>query len=142
MFYLHKFKRSKLRYKIGLIILSGDIYWVSGLYKYGNWQDIKIFHDLLLNHLGEGEKVEVDDGYISAYPECAKYPKGFINLEEREFMRQRYRNRWETGNKRLKQFGILKHRYRHDITKDGIFLRDYVVLNQIVIDDDDYFFAC
>ena len=33
--YSHKFKRSAVRYEIGLCILTGDICWVSGPYEAG-----------------------------------------------------------------------------------------------------------
>ena len=74
-----------------------------------------IFRDSLTSHLEKGERVEVDDGYIDEHLQLIKCPKGFVNLEETEFVQQTCRNRQETVNKRLKQFGVLKQRYMHDI---------------------------
>ena len=92
-FYSHKFKRLALRYEIALSILTGNICWVSGPYEAGIWPDIKIFCYSLMSHLGKGERVEVDDGYIGEHPKLIKCPKGFANLEETEFVQQRCRNR-------------------------------------------------
>ena len=140
--YSHKFKRSAVRYEIGLCILTGDICWVSGPYEAGAWPDIKIFRDSLMSHLEKGERVEADDGYIGEHPQWIKCPKGFANLEETEFVQQRCRNRQETVNKRLKQFGVLKQRYRHDLTMHGDIFRACAVLTQLAINDGDKLFSC
>jgi hypothetical protein len=50
-FYSHKFKKSGLRYVVGLSIGTGDIVWLNGPYEYGQWPDISIFRDSLLSHL-------------------------------------------------------------------------------------------
>ena len=42
-FWSHKFKKSGLRYEVGLCILTGDICWWSGPYAPGNWNDMGIF---------------------------------------------------------------------------------------------------
>jgi len=140
--YSHKFKRSAVRYEIALCILTGDICWVSGPYEAGAWPDIKIFRDSLMSHLEKGERVEADDGYIGEHPQWIKCPKGFANLEETEFVQQRCRNRQETVNKRLKQFGVLKQRYRHDLTMHGDIFRACAVLTQLAINDGDKLFSC
>ena len=46
--------------------------------------------------------MEADDGCIGEHPQWVKCLKGFVNLEETEFMQQRSRNCQETANKRLK----------------------------------------
>ena len=98
-----------------LNVLTGDICWVSGPYVAGKWPDIKVFRDSLMSRLEKGERVEADDGYIGEYPQWVKCPKGLADLEETEFMQQRWRNHQETAYKRLKQFGMLKQRYRHGL---------------------------
>ena len=141
-FYSHTFKRSALRYEIALSILTGDICWINGPYEAGSWPDIKIFRDSLMSHLEKGERVEADDGYIGEHPQHVKCPRGFCNEETTEYMQQRCRNRQETVNKRLKQFGCLKQRYRHDLRLHGEVFRACAVLTQLAIDDGDKLFEC
>ena len=57
-------------------------------------------------------------------------------------MQQRVRNRQETVNKRLKQFSILKQRFRHDMPKHGDVFRACAVLVQLSINDSDKLFHC
>ena len=63
-------------------------------------------------------------------------------MEETEFMQQRQRNRQETMNKRLKQFGALKQRYRHDLRMHAEVFRACAVLTQLAINDGDKLFVC
>ena len=131
-----------MRYEVCLCILTGDIVWINGPYNAGRWPDINIFRDSLLSHLGENERVEADDGYIGEAPQYVKCPKSFVNPTETEFMQQRCRNRQETVNKRFKQWGILKQRYRHDIVAHGEAFRAVVVLTQMIINNNESLFEC
>ena len=45
-------------------------------------------------------------------------------------------------NKWLKQFGVLKQRYRHDLRMHGDVFRPFAVLTQLTINDGDKLFAC
>ena len=123
-------------------ILTGDICRVSDPYEAGKWPDIKEFRDSLMSHLEKVERVKTDDSYISEHPQWAKCPKGFTNLEETEFMQQRHRNRQETVNKPLKQFGVLKQRYRHDLRMYAEEFHACAVLTQLAINDGNNGFAC
>ena len=141
-FYSHKIQYSALRYEVALSILTGDICWISGPYEAGSWPDIKVFRDSLMSHLEKGERAEADDDYIGEHPQWVKCPKGFANLEETEYIQQRCRNCQETVNKRLKQFGVLKQKYRYDLRLYGDVVRACAVLTQFAIDDGDKLFAC
>ena len=79
IFYSHKFKKSGLRYEVGICILTGDIVWINGPYPCGSWPDINIFRDALITELEAGERVEADDGYIGEHPGTIKCPKGAAN---------------------------------------------------------------
>ena len=57
-------------------------------------------------------------------------------------MQQSCKNRQETVNKRLKQFGMLKQRYRYDINMHAEVFRACAVLTQLAIDDGDKLFEC
>ena len=95
-----------------------------------------------MSHLEKGERVELDNGYIGEHPQWVKCPKGFANLEEIEYMQQRCRNRQETVNKRLKHFGVLNQRYRHDLRLYGDLFHACAVFTHLAIDDGDKWFAC
>ena len=70
-----KFKGPGLRYEVGISILYGDIIWINGPFPCSQWPDIKIFlKGGLKDNLDPGERVEADDGYISADP-------NILNLE-------------------------------------------------------------
>ncbi len=91
-FYSHKFKKSGLRYEVGLCILTGNIVWTSGPYECGLWPNIKIFRNGLKSCLEESKRVEADDGYIGEAPERVKCPGSFVNPQENEKMQSRIRS--------------------------------------------------
>jgi len=133
-FYSHKFKKSGLRYEVGVSLKKGDLVWINGPFPCGLWPDIKIFRDSLLSNLDESERVEADDGYIGEAPGKVKCPKSFANRAENEAMQARARRRQETINKRLKQWGCLSQMFRHDLVKHGTFFRAVAVITQLSID--------
>jgi hypothetical protein len=142
VFYSHKFKKSGLRYEVGLCIATGDIVWLNGPYECGKWPDISIFRDSLLSHLAPAERVEADDGYIGEHPLHIKCPKGFTNPQSTLFMQQRVRNRQETVNKRFKDWGLLKQVYRHEISGHGLAFRAIAVITQLSINSGEALFEC
>ena len=114
--YSHKFKKSGLRYEVAVSIKSGDICWISGPHQPGLWNDVEIFRSSLVTFLDPGERVEADDGYIGEAPLRVKCPMCVTCPQERKNMMKLVRNRQETCNKRLKQWNILVHTFRHNIT--------------------------
>ena len=54
-------------------ILSDDIVWINGPYECGMRTNICIFRNSLISKLGDGERVEADDGYIGEAPLHIKY---------------------------------------------------------------------
>jgi hypothetical protein len=142
IFYSHKFKKSGLRYEVGLCIATGDIVWLNGPYECGRWPDISIFRDSLLSHLAPAERVEADDGYIGEHPRHIKCPAGFANPQSTLFMQQRARNRQETVNKRFKDWGLLKQVYRHEIPGHGLAFRAIAIITQLAINGGETLFEC
>ena len=143
VFYSHKFKKSGLRYEVGLCIATGDIVWLNGPYECGRWPDISIFRDSLLSHLAPAERIEADDhGYFGEHPLHVKCPAGFANPESTLFMQQRARNRQETVNKRFKDWGLLKQVYRHEIAGHGVAFRAIAVITQLAINGGEALFEC
>ncbi len=73
-FWSYKFKKSGLRYEVGLRILTGNICWWSGPYAPGKWNDLSIFRDSLVSMLEHGERCETDRGYQGSTPTYVKCP--------------------------------------------------------------------
>ena len=77
--YSHKFKGPGLRYEIGVALNTGDVVWINGPFRCGEWTDIKIFRDDLIKYLDENERVEADDGYSGENPEFCLTTRGFAS---------------------------------------------------------------
>ena len=73
--YGYKFKKPGVRYEVAISIISGDIVWINGPFPCGFYNDIKIFRQGLKNMLEDGERVEVDDGYLGEAPRYVLCPK-------------------------------------------------------------------
>ena len=132
--YSHKFKASGVRYEIAVSIKNGDIVWLKGPLPCGEWPDINIFRDALIHYLDENERVEADNGYQGEAPTHVKCPNMFTRKEENLAMQQRVRNRHETVNKRFKQWGCIKERFRHGTEKHSACFRAVAVLTQLAIE--------
>ena len=141
-FYSHKYKKSGFRYEVGLCIKTGWIVWVNGPYECGIWPDISIFRNSLLSCLGKDERVEADDGYVGEAPEFVKCPKSMGNAVETEFMQQRVRNRQETVNKRMKNWGALKQVWRHKFDRHGDVFMAIAISTQLSIENGEPLFQC
>lgn len=105
------------------------------------YNDIQIFRDSLLSHLGPNERVEADDGYVGEAPRHVKCPKSFTNPEETLAIQSRVRSRQETVNKRLKQWSCLNEKFRHDMRKHGDVFRAVAVVTQLSIQNGEPLFS-
>ena len=132
--YSHKFKRSGVRYEVAVSIKCGDIVWIKGPLPCGEWPDIKMFRDALIHYLDENERVEADGGYIGEAPSHVKTPNMFTRNEEKLAMQQHIRNRHETVNKRFKQWGCIRQRFRHTTENHSACFRAVAVLTQLCIE--------
>ena len=121
--------------RYGINIITGDEVWVNGPYPTGVYSDINFFRDSLINFLGPGERVEVDNEYIGKAPRYIKCPMSLTNLRARKVIQRRLRYRQETVNIRFKDWGFLKQVFRHHTFNHADILHDIMVLTQIVIDD-------
>jgi hypothetical protein len=138
----HKFAmKSGLRYEIAICILTGDIVWLNGPFPCGRNNDLTIFRSSLMSHLAQAERVEADDGYLGEAPLHVKCPKSFTNPQETEAMQQRVRNRQETVNNRLKNWGVLRQLFRHSIVEHGDIFRAVAVLTQLSINSGEKLFS-
>lgn len=133
-FYTYKFKKSGLRYEVGIGIHCGDICWINGPYAPGMWNDGMIFGDALISELDPGERVEADDGYVGHAPQYVRCPACLNNPTARQSMQQRVRARQETCNKRLKQWKILREEYRHKLEDHSDVFCAIAVLTQLALE--------
>ena len=130
-FWSYKFKKSGLRYEVGLCILTGDICWWSGPYAPGKWNDLTIFRDSLQLMLEPGERCETDRGYQGSAPTHVKCPGVlWADLNTAE-MQQRVRSRQETVDERFKNWEILSTPYRHNLLEHQMVFGAIVVLTQL-----------
>jgi hypothetical protein len=130
-FWSYKFKKSGLRYEVGLCILTGDICWWSGPYAPGTWNDLTIFRDSLVSMLEPGERCETDRGYQGSAPTYVKCP-GVLEADPNTAeIQQRVRSRQETVNERFKNWAILSTPYRHDLLEHQTVFGAIVVLTQL-----------
>ena len=137
----YKHQHSSLRCEVALCIKTGDICWWNGPFEPGIYNDETIFKMGLLGMLDEGERVETDRGYRGSAPMYVKCP-GTVTLDPAMAkMQQRVRCRQETVNKRLKQWNILKARYRHDIRDHQAVFGAIIGLTQISIENGEPLFS-
>ena len=93
--------------------------------------DIDVFRDCLQHKMLPGELCEADKGYISE----GLYIRILQNSEDRADRRRKAfaRNHHETCNKRFKNWGILKQRYRHDLKDHRLVFGSIAVITQLEI---------
>ncbi len=130
-FWSYKFKKSGVRYEVGLCILTRDICWWNGPYKPGIWNDGMVFEDALMLNLEFGEQCETDAGYCGSVPEFVKCPGGDWGESAKREMQQKVRSRQETVNERLKNWGILTMLYCHDLCKHQTVFATVIMLLQL-----------
>lgn len=106
MWYSHKFKGPGLRYEIGVCIFTSQISWANGPFPCGRYNDNKIYQCHLKEKLQNNEVVVADDGYTDHT--CIQ------NISVNGVNPKRILARHENLNRRMKQFNILGHRFRHD----------------------------
>ncbi len=139
--YSFKFKKSGLRYEVGLSIVGGEICWISGPYQPGLYNDLEIFRASFATYLDPFERVEADDGYVGEAPLQVKCPACVTIPEEREQMMKRVRSRQETINRRFKQWQILKQVFRHDIRVHRDVFASIAVITQLAINNGEALFS-
>ena len=140
-FFPFKFRKSALRYKVGLSIFGGEICWISGPYLPGVYNDLDIFRTSLSSHLDEFERVEADDGYIGEALLRVKCPACVTIPEEQQKIMKRVRARQEKINRRFKQWQILKQVFRHDLRVHRDVFAAIAVISQLAIQNGEALFS-
>ena len=125
-----KFNGPGLRHEVALCISTGRIAWAHGPFPCGPNTDLVIFREGLKKALSPSEMVIGGKGYCDAKfftdsEDC--------NVSEVDF--RRIRARHEAVNRRLKQFFVLSHAFRHDLRRHSACFHAALNLIQLMIDN-------
>lgn len=127
--YSHKFHGPGLRYEIGLSVETATIVWVNGPFECGSYPDNKIFKLDMKGALQNDEYVIADGGYTDY-----KCIRNVMASSVSTKIHQQIRARHETVNERLKNFNVLRHIFRHDLSKHGLCFHAVSQIVAIAID--------
>ena len=131
-FFSHKFNRGGVKYEIGVCIKTGHIVWINGPFRCG-MPDITVARQAVLYALKKGEKLEADLGYRGE--DLKINTPNELGREDLEKMKSNARHRHETVNRRMKIFGVLAQRFRHDIVSThSMSFRAVAVIVQLNIE--------
>ena len=114
----------------------GTTTWIRGPFPCGEKSDYMIFMEGMVGYLERYERVEADDGYLGASPRYAKCPGCTTARKDRKSLQSKVRVRHKTFNKRLTQWAILCHVFRHPLEKHSQVLRCVAVITQIILEHD------
>ncbi|KAI9562432.1 hypothetical protein GHT06_009862 [Daphnia sinensis] len=103
----HKFNGPGLRYEIGICIRTGDIVWAHGGVPCGEWPDLRLARNAIVEALQPGEKIS---------------KKQILATHE-------------TVNRRIKQFCCMNYRFRHALYLHPRFFHAVVNLTQLMIEN-------
>ena len=130
----HKFKGAGLRYEVAVAIQSGHIVWTNGPFPAGT-PDLKIFRQDFKKVLKNGERVEADKGYRGEPTNIDLPQENTGGCTTQMLVKKRVRARHETVNARFKEWGVLKNRFRHKISRHHSVFRAIVVITQLKIEN-------
>lgn len=124
----HKFNGPGLRYEIGICIRTGDIVWAHGGVPCGEWPDLRLARNAIVEALQPGEKVIADRGYNDQ--RYFDLPNGHADQQKKQILA-----RHETVNRRIKQFCCMNYRFRHALYLHPRFFHAVVNLTQLMIEN-------
>ena len=133
--YSHKHNGPGLRYVLAASVETGYIVWVHGPYPCGSHPDVCIFRIMLKGMLSDNEKIIADRGYRDI--KCTYTALSDPTLA-RNFSLCRARH--EAVNRRIKQFNVLRQRFRHCKSRNGICFHAVSNMTQIMIEQGAPFF--
>ena len=138
--YSFKFNGPAVKYEVAIGSLTGNIVWVSDMYR-GAVHDITIFRAHLKDMLAlEEEKAIADLGYRG------RNEADTIDLPEHgsaqwQQQKSRARARHETCNRRFKSWSVMQHRFRHsNIMYHQDCFHAVAVLTQLRLENGDALF--
>lgn len=132
--YSHKFKSAGLRYEVGLNIRTGNMVWTFGGYPCGLYPDLSLARETYIHSVRRGERTMADKGYKDdAY--------FILPNDENKTLHKLIMSRHETVNKRLKQFNILKHDFRHEKSKHPMVFHAVANVTQHILQNEQPLFS-
>ena len=132
-YYSHKFKGSGLRYEVGLSIQKGDIYWIFGPFKCGQFTDLMIFWMGLKKELRRGEKVTADGIYGAEAPLNARALGTIFSKPQNQALEKRVCAWHKHCNRCMKQWTIPRKEFRHDLMHHESIFCAIAVMTQLCI---------
>ena len=123
-------------YEIALDLTTSQISWTNGPFPAAK-HDIAIYtqeNTGLKWKIPEGKMVIADRGYRGEANNELCTPNTFDEAKVKLFKR-RARARHESVNKKIKDFDILEHRFRHSVTKHQRVFEAVVVIVQMDMDN-------
>ena len=96
-----------------------------------------VFFYALVGKLLLSEFVIADEGYFDGYNYCIT-PTGFHSYADRQ--RACIRSRHETVNRRYKEWGALRQKFRHGLEKHGLVFRAITNIIQMGLETDEPLF--
>ncbi len=131
--YAHKCKGAGVRYEAAVSLYTSKIIWIKGPFPCGEFPDAKIFHLFLKKELDKHEMGVADRGYRSISQLSTKMPHQ--QKAKRKFI-GRILAQQETVNQRLKKFGCLCIKFRHDLKDHILYFKAVSVIVQLRLADD------
>ena len=140
-----KFNGPGVRYEVAVALRKSSIVHINGPYACGANPDKKIFGYKLKHKLDlAGERTFVDKGYIGLEDTCTFIDKqGLVNGRNSPRMRKTVvaiQARHESVFKRMKQFRVLKTKFRHDLSLHQYCFRAVAAIVQMNIKTDEPLF--
>ena len=117
-----------MRYEVGIFIRTGDIVKAHGGLPCGEWPDLRLARNAILEALRPGEKIMADRGYND--PNYFDLPVGNAIRQRKQILA-----RHETVNRRIKQFCCMSSRFRHALHLHPRFFHAVVNLTQLMIEN-------
>ena len=99
----------------------------------GAWPDLRISREKLVYRLRRGEKVIADRGYRGSHWHMVPDDSHVTRNKRLERMKGIARARHETVNKRFKEYGCLKNKWRHERSKHHIVMGACANMTQLKI---------
>lgn len=108
--------------------------WKHGGYPCGEYPDLKLAREAYVDSVQSGELTLADRGYrdINYFLQATN---------ENGTLHKRIMARHETVNKRLKQFNILNHIFRHSLEKHPLIFHAVANLTQFMIENGEPLFS-
>ena len=123
--YSHKLNAAGIMYDVETNIVTGDIVYWSGGEKAGEFPDLTLARNGIVHLIDEGEMIIADKGY--RYDRYFIYP---FDLRGDNSVIKKITGRHENINARLKVWGCLRNRFRHDFVTHSRFFSAIIEMEQ------------